>query len=364
MKPIFVLSLCAALAAAAAGCGRTAHENTADAAGGSPDVITTLTVHAQKVSNRLDLAAHAEANPTSVVHVYPPLSGRVLELKVLPGQEVRRDQIIGMLQSTELEQAQSDYEKARIEAARADLQLNRAKDLLQHEVMAQRDYDDLAALDKADHAEVDRAGETLRILGYAPDSPQSKAGMVAIRSPRAGVVLDVNTATGELQRSLDNATPIATIADIDPIWIVADLYPRDVSQVRAGQPAEVTVSGYPGIVYHARIDNVSDAVDPVTLTLKVRVVLPNPAHRIKPQMYATVSITSQRADAMLVPATAVIRDGVTDYVFLANGAGKYIRRNVQLGQTHDGSVEIVAGLKDGDTIAATGTELLRGAGDE
>jgi cobalt-zinc-cadmium efflux system membrane fusion protein len=359
MNQLLAASLCTL--AALAGCGRAAQENSAQAATSAPSVVQTITVHSQRVSNRLDLSARAQANPTSVVHVYPPLSGRVLALKVLPGQDVRKDQIIGMLQSTELEQAQSDYEKAKIEAARADLQLNRAKDLVQHEVMAQRDYDDLLALDKADHAEVDRAADTLRILGYSPDNPAGKAGMVAIRSPRAGVVLDVNTAPGELQRSLDNAVPIATIADIDPIWIVADLYPRDVQSVRPGQPVDVTVTGYPGKVYHSRVDNISDAVDPTTLTLKVRVILPNPGHRIKPQMYATVAVTDQRATAIVVPATAVIRDGLSNYVFLLTAPGKYARRNVQLGQAHGDSVEILGGLHDNDQIASTGTELLRGA---
>ncbi len=75
-----------------------------------------------------------------------------------------------MLQSSDAAQARSDFEKAKIEAARADLQLQRAKELLQHEVMAQRDYDDLKALDDADHAELNRARQTLQILGFSEDS--------------------------------------------------------------------------------------------------------------------------------------------------------------------------------------------------
>jgi cobalt-zinc-cadmium efflux system membrane fusion protein len=319
-------------------------------------VVETITVHPQAVSNQLLLAAHLMANPTLVVRIFPPISGRVVALKVLPGQEVIKGQELGMLQSSDAAQARSDFEKAKIEAARADLQLQRGKDLLQHEVMAQRDYDDLKALDDADHAELNRARQALVMLGFSEDSTSD---VIPIRSPITGVVLDVGTANGELQRSLDNATAIATIADINSIWVVGDLYPRDLASVKVGQPAEVTVTGYPGQVYHGVIDNISDAVDPTTLTLKVRVVLPNPGHKLKPQMYATIAVTNQKGSAIVVPSTAVIQNGKAAFVFVESSPGKYVRRDVTLGAVHDTSDEIIQGLQDGDKIVSTGAELLR-----
>ena len=324
-------------------------------------VLDTVVAHVQPVHDGLTLPARIQANPTTVVHIYPPISGRVLALKVLPGQEVAKGKVVGMLQSTDLQQARSDYEKAKIEAARADLQLNRARDLLQHEVMAQKDFDDLQAVDQADHAELERTRQTLNILGY---KETDTSDLVPIRSPIPGVVLDVNTASGELQRSLDNATAIATIANINDIWVIADLYPRDVQAVRRGQPVDVRVNGYPDAVYHGVVDNVSDAVDPTTLTLKVRVVLQNPHHRLKPQMYASVAITNQSRSAIVVPATAVIRDGVGTYVYVQTSENKYQRRDVTVGETHDTTVEITKGLNEGDRVVSTGAELLRGAGSE
>ncbi len=323
-------------------------------------VVETITVHSQAVSNQLFLTAHIMANPTTVVRIFPPISGRVVALKVLPGQEVTKGQQLGMLQSSDAAQARSDFEKARIEAARADLQLQRGEDLLQHEVMAQRDYDDLKALDDADHAELNRARQALAMLGFSEDSTSD---IIPIRSPITGVVLDVGTATGEMQRSLDNATAIATIADINPIWVVGDLYPRDLASVKVGQPVDVTVTGYPGQVFHGVIDNISDAVDPTTLTLKVRVVLPNPGHKLKPQMYATIAVTNQKGSAIVVPSTAVIQNGKAAFVFVESSAGKYVRRDVTLGAVHDTTDEIVQGLEDGDKIVSTGAELLRESGD-
>src|ERR1700760_4188996 len=148
------------------GCERHKPVDASDTPAPQYRVLDTVVAHVQPVHDQLALAARIQANPTTVVHVYAPISGRVLALKVLPGQEIAKGQLVGMLQSTDLQQARSDYEKAKIEAARADLQLNRAKDLLQHEVMAQKDYDDLNALDEAAHAELARTLETLKFLGY------------------------------------------------------------------------------------------------------------------------------------------------------------------------------------------------------
>jgi cobalt-zinc-cadmium efflux system membrane fusion protein len=363
MKP---LRLCPLLFTASAllffsGCESQKPADASDTPAPQYRVLDTVVAHVEKVHDGLTLAARVQANPTEVVHIYPPISGRVLALKVLPGQEVAKGQIVGMLQSTDLQQARSDYEKAKIEAARADLQLNRGRELLQHEVMAQKDFDDLNAVDQAAHAELSRALQTLHILGY---KETETTDLVAIRSPIQGVVLDVNTASGELQRSLDNATSIATVANIDDVWVIADLYPRDVEAVRRGQQVEVHVNGYPDAVYRGVVDNVSDAVDPQTLTLKVRVVMPNPHHRLKPQMYATVAVTNQNRNAIVVPATAVIRDGVSTYVYVQTGENKYDRRDVRAGEAHDTTVEITGGLNEGARVVSTGAELLRGSGSE
>jgi membrane fusion protein, heavy metal efflux system len=363
MRPLRVCSLLFTASALLlfSGCENHKAADASDTPAPQYRVLDTVVAHVQPVHDQLTLAARVQANPTTVVHIYPPISGRVLALKVLPGQEVAKGQVVGMLQSTDLQQARSDYEKARIEAARADLQLNRARDLLQHQVMAQKDYDDLAAFDQADHAELSRALQTLHILGY---KETDTSDLVAIRSPIQGVVLDVNTASGELQRSLDNATSIATIANIRDVWVLADLYPRDVQEVRRGQPVDVRVNGYPDTTLHGVVDNISDAVDPQSLTLKVRVVLPNPHHLLKPQMYATVAVTNQNRKAIVVPATAVIRDGVRTYVYIQTGENKYDHRDVRVGEAHDATVEITGGLNEGDRVVSTGAELLRGSGSE
>lgn len=359
MKKYFLLASGAVALLLGVGCKQ--NESLPATATPQQRVIETVTVEHQPAASQLVLPARVMANPTKMVHIYPLISGRVLSLSILPGQEVRKGQTIGTLQSSDAAQARSDFEKAKIEADRADLQLNRAKELLQHEVMAQRDYDDLKALDEADHSELERARESLHLLGF---SENSTSDVVPITAPVSGVVLDVSTGPGELQRSLDNASAIATIANIDSVWVVGDLYPRDQASIHTGQPAAITVNGYPGMTLHGTIDNISDAVDPVSMTLKVRVVLSNPGHRLKPDMYANITVTSQRRDVIVVPATAVVQNGHATFVFVETAPGKYARRDVTLGDTHPDNDEILRGLNDGDKVVSTGAELLRETEDQ
>lgn len=355
------LALPTAFLLIATACNHQQPATTAGSSAAAQNVIDTVTVHPQAVSNQLVLSARIMANPTEVVHIYPPISGRVVMLKVLPGQQVSKGEQIGTLQSSDAAQTRSDYEKAKIEAARADLQLQRAKDLLQHQVMAQRDYDDLKALDDADHAELQRARQALTILGF---DVNSTSDTIPLRSPISGVVLYVGTATGELQRSLDNANAIATIANINSVWVIGDLYPRDLSSIKVGQPAAVTVTGYPGMVLHGVIGNISDSVDPTSLTLKVRIVLSNPGYKLKPDMYATIAVTNQRGTAIVVPSTAVIRNGKDTFVFVIDANNKPVRRDIVLSETRDATDEVTQGLQDGDRVVSTGAELLREAGNQ
>ena len=318
--------------------------------------IEVTTIHPQAVTDRLELAARVEPDPARVVHIYSQVTGRLVELYVRPGQEVKKDETIGLIQSSEIAEARADYDKAKIEVARSDHQLDRAKLLLQHEVMAQRDYDDIEAANQAAHAELTRTIQRIHMLGFTPEGSSDTA---ALRAPISGAVLEIGSASGEMQRSLDNASPIATIANLDPVWILGDVFERDLGTVRSAQLVDVTLPAYPGETLHGRISNISDAMDPGSRTLKVRVVVPNPQHRLKPGMFATLSLARTTTQQFIVPTAAVVHEGSSSYVFMPTAPGKYEQHQVTTGTIHDKTVVVTAGLKDGDQIVTAGAALLR-----
>ena len=110
-----------------------------------------------------------------------------------------------------------------------------------------------------------------------------------------------------------------------------------------------------------RVSVVSSAVDPVTRTLHLRVVLPNADLRIKPAMYGSIRLVRSTTQGIELPAAAVVREGNDAYVFVAEGNGRYQRRDVKLGRSVDGSLEILSGLKEGETVVSEGALFLRSA---
>jgi cobalt-zinc-cadmium efflux system membrane fusion protein len=319
-------------------------------------ILQTVTVHAQTVSDRLNIPARVTPNPTKVVQIFPPLSGRITRFLVLPGETVKAGQVVAMLQSGDIAQARSDFEKAKIQVTLADAALQRGKLLLQHEVLAKADYEQLVATDEAAHSEQERARQRIHELGFSENDNSDQA---PIRTPISGVVLDTGAAVGQLQRSLDSATPLATVANLNPVWVLGDAYESDLASVKTGQPVTVTFPAYSGLSMTGRIDNISEALDPSTLAVKVRVVLPNPGDKLKPQMFANIAVDRSNVRGFLVPSSAIIHENSADSVFVETSPGQYERRGVKIGQMQQDNVVVLKGLQDGDQVVTLGAALLR-----
>src|SRR5262249_7946989 len=124
----------------------------------------------------------------------------------------------------------------------------------------------------------------------------------------------------------------------------------------------IALQAYPDKQWSGRIDSISGALDSATRTLKVRVALANPGQRLKPEMFGAIHVQAGTHRALVVPVGAIVREGNAATVFLNHG-GKVERRTVIIGQTVDGRVEIVSGLRAGEEVAAAGAELLKGLTD-
>jgi cobalt-zinc-cadmium efflux system membrane fusion protein len=325
--------------------------------GGDP--VRYVKVVQQSIPETLDLAAKVQADPTKVVRIFPPASGRVIALEVKPGDYVRRGQTVAVLNSSDVASARSDYAKANIEAERSTRAMERQKLLFEHGAAAEKDYIDARALADAARAELARARQRLELLNVSASASVDTVPLVA---PANGVVLDVSAAAGEFSKSLESANPLITIADLKTVWIIGDVYEKDVAKLARGKQVEITLQAYPDGRWSGHIDSLSGALDPTTRTLKVRVALPNPDQKLKPEMFGAIHVSAGTHPALVVPAGAIIREGNAATVFL-NNAGKPEQRTVTVGQTVDGNVEILNGLRAGDEVAATGAELLKGQSD-
>lgn len=365
-KRIFPVCLC--VCAAFAGCARApSAQPTAVAAGPSdassaqyvaPDAagIQTMRVNLTKLPDYLELPAHVEADPTRVVHVYPPAGGRIIEMRVRPWDRVSKGQALAVIESSDLSNAVADYEKATVDYRVKSEQLERSQDLLSHGAIAIKDYQQAKADAQSAQAGLNAAREQIRVLGMDPDHASVNLNVLA---PRSGVILDVGASPGEYSNALAAPQPLCTIADLSTVWAVGDIYEKDLTTAKVGQSAQVTLNAYPDEHWNGHVSVVGDAVDPNTRTLHVRVVLTNPGTRIKPSMFGTIRLVRSSHMNVVVPTTAVVREGMDAYVFVAETQGHFRRQSVTLGNATDGSVEITAGLKPGEVIVTQGALLLR-----
>lgn len=333
---------------------------------GKPDAKATLlpaeiavryvAVMQQEIDDRLDLSAKVQADPARMFRVFPPASGRVLGIKVKSGDTVSRGETLATLESADAASALSDLTKAEIEAERALRTADREKVLLDHGAVPEKDYIDARAAADSAQSELARARRHLEVLGLNTNASTDR---IPLLSPSHGVVLSVNVAPGEFSKSLDNADPLMIIADLSTVWIVGDVFEKDIAKVQPGTRVNVTVEAFPGQHWTGRIDSVSGTLDPATRTLKVRVALGNPSQKLKPEMFAAIHVDLGSHKAIVVPTSAVIHEGLNTIVFVDNH-GKPEQQNVTTGQAVDGKIEIISGIQEGQRVAANGAELLTG----
>jgi cobalt-zinc-cadmium efflux system membrane fusion protein len=313
-------------------------------------------VQATQVRDALELPAHIDADPTQVVHVFPPAGGRIVEMKVRPWDRVDKGQTLAVLESGDLSRAVAEYHKAQADMQVKEKQLKRAEDLIAHRAIAEKDYQQAQADEASSQAELEATREQIRVFGMDPEYASTQLRLAA---PQSGVVLDIGAAPGEFSNALSAPQPLCTIADLSTVWAVGEIYEKDLVGEKVGDTAEVTLNAYPGRRWNGRVSAISDAVDPNTRTLRLRVVLTNSGTTLKPSMFGSIRLVRSSGQGIVVPSSAIIHEGPLNYIFVSQGNGRYRRHTVTLGRTVGESLEVTAGLNPGDTIVSTGSLLLR-----
>ncbi|HEY4836995.1 MAG TPA: efflux RND transporter periplasmic adaptor subunit [Candidatus Acidoferrales bacterium] len=324
-----------------------------------PRGIHTASAELKQIPVTLELAGRIEPDPTSVTPVFPPVGGRVIRIEVRPGEAVARGQILAVLESSDVTSARMDYRHAIADAEVKGKQRERAADLFSKGALAEKDAQQADADAKMADAEVSRTLDRLRVLDVDPAGTTNEFKLLA---PHAGVVLDVGAAQGEFSKSLDAPRALCTLADLSTVWAVGEIYEKDIEGLKVGQQASVAVSAYGNKKWAGRVAAIADALDPVSRTLSLRVVLPNPERTLKPEMFATISLVRSVSPTIVIPASAVIREGSSSFVYVQRNANQFEKREVTLGASESDRAEVEKGLKAGDVIVTEGALLLRAAG--
>lgn len=178
---------------------------------------------------------------------------------------------------------------------------------------------------------------------------------MTLYSPIDGFVMSRNAYE---QQYVTPETDLYDIADLSTIWVYVDIYEYEAPYVHIGQPASMQLSYFPGKTYRGRVTYVYPTLDPKTRTIKVRLEFPNPNYTLKPDMYADVQLGIDFGKQLLVPSEAVLNSGTRQVVFIAKPGGYFEPREIKVGDQFDGEYAVLAGLKPGEKVVASGNFLI------
>lgn len=295
-----------------------------------------------------------------------PLQGRVIEVKAHLGDRVRAGDVLLVVDSPDIAQAYSEYVKEDSDLEYATRAYELAKDLYETKALALKDLKQAEnELVKA-RAEFRRAKErlvSLRISPHELNKPLDKQQITSrfeMKSPLSGVVVERTVTPGQSVTG-DPDHVLFTVADLDVLQVVADVYEQDLALVQVGQSAVVKVEAYPDLEFPAVVVAVGDVVDPDTRTIKLRARVPNDAHKLKPEMFARLQLdVSGRGQFLTVPREAVLEVDGRQFVYVVENGTRFVKREVKTSRLSGDQTRILDGLQAGERIVTKGAVLIKG----
>ncbi|WP_432262775.1 efflux RND transporter periplasmic adaptor subunit [Cupriavidus sp. TMH.W2] len=310
----------------------------------------------QDIAEPLLLTGTLTANQDKLAKVSVRLPGRVVAAETSLGQPVRAQQRLAELESIELGEAQAAYQQALGEAHVAEAGLTRAKRLAADDIIPQKDLLRAQADAQRAGAALRAAGDKLRMLGVAASEAPGARSRFPVVAPFAGTVIEKQAVIGTLVQA---DQPLFTIADLSTVWLEADVYEKDLAKLSTGVEATVTVNSYPGTAFHGKLTYLSAVMDKASRTVKARVEILNPDGKLRPGMFASVTLTTpNKIHALALPTEAIVQIQGKPAVFVADKDG-FAPRAVETGPVVGGQTAIQAGVSAGDQVVVRGAYALK-----
>ena len=313
------------------------------------------------IAERLRVPGSVRPNAYRQVSVTPLVGGRVTRVLVELGQTVLRGAAIAEVYSPEAADARAKYLSAKADMDAGEAQLRRTERLVALGSASQQELERVRADHVRHETEVREAAARLRLLGMEParlDDPHADGSTVIVAAPQGGVIVDRPATAG---MTAEPSTVLATIAELSPVWIVVDVYERDLGRILVGATAVSTTPAYPGVDWRGRVTYIGPEVRPETRTAQVRVEVPNPDAKLKFGMFVEAVVDAAPAAVVAVPSAAVQMIGSDAVVFVPDETtpGSFRERRVRLGPVDGASVAVLEGLAEGERVVTKGSFELR-----
>lgn len=331
-------------------------------------VLKTAPVERRWLEEQIRATAVIKPNEYRLAHVSPRIGGRAIEVKALLGDAVKPNEPLALLDSLELGEKKSAFLQSRTNLEVARRNYAREERLFKQRISSEKEYLEAKGEFERSEAAFRATREALRLVGLTDEEidgiawggkghPLSHFPLIA---PFAGTVVEQHIAIGELVEP--NETPY-TIADLSTVWVLLDVFEKDLAHVRIGSEVRVAVDAYPGEMFRGTVAYLSNLLDPSTRTAQARVEIDNRDGRLRPGMFATATITMASAGtgpgSLIVPRDAVQQIRGRAVAFVEEQPGTYRMRELGLGKDSGPEVEVLAGLTEGERVVTEGAFYLK-----
>ena len=335
---------------------------------GSPTLLHLQTDRVALRPIRTALKAQAGkilANENRLAHLSARVPGRIVAVFANLGDRVKEGDRLLLLDSPAYGEAQLDYRKARTTLSVMEKALERAQALLDRGAIGAGEHQRREADHENARADLHEAEEKLHLLGMtereiqrlaAKTLPHAEVARVSLRAPFTGEVIERNATIGEV---IDPNTMLFTVADLSAVWVRADFPEQQAGRLKTGLTIEVRVSAYPDTMFHGAITYVGAVIDPTTRTVMARADVANLDGRLRPEMFAEVSLVTDEQSVLSVPHAAVQQVGSRTVAFVVRGPRRFESREVTLGQASSEYIQVVAGLAAGEEVVTQGSYALK-----
>ncbi len=335
---------------------------------GSPTLAQLQTERVALRPIRMALKAQAGkilANENRLAHLSARVPGRIVAVYANLGDRVKDGDRLLLLDSPAFGEAQLEYRKARTTLGVTEQALARAKALIDRGAIGAGEYQRREADYENARADLHEAEEKLHLLGMtekeikrlgAKTLPHAEVAQVALRAPFAGEVIERNATVGEV---IDPNKTLFTVADLSIVWVRADFPEQQAGRLKTGLTIELKVSAYPDIVFRGAITYVGAVIDPTTRTVTARAEVANPDGRLRPEMFAEVTLMTDEQSVLSVPRTAVQQVGSRTVAFLVRGPRRFESREVTVAPASGNYLQVIAGLTAEDEVVTQGSYALK-----
>ena len=319
--------------------------------------VRLVKVGESEIREELRIPGSVQVSEQRIARIGAPVTGRITDIDAVLGQQVKQGQTLATLNSTELAQNQLGYIKALQQIELHSKAVERARTLLDADVISKAEVQRRESELSAAQAELNAAADQLQVLGMSPQSIAKLSKTSAMHSFSnvsariAGTVIGRKVNLGQVVQPADE---LFVVADLSKVWAVAEVPEGQIDLIEMGEEVNIEVPALEKTAIKAKLIYVGDVVNPQTRTVTIRSEINNQNKLLKPDMLVSMLLKSKPLPKLAIPVQAVVRENDKDYVFVQVAPNKFRLREVVLGADFQEMVAVVNGLEKDEVVVSEG----------